>query len=104
MAAGTSRAAEFFRDTTRGTVKFLRELLNAPGFYIPDPLAMAAALEPDLVTESSFHYVAVETRGALTRGQTVVDHFGLSGCAPNVHIIKALDIAAVYGMFERMLS
>ncbi len=104
LAAGTSRAAEFFRDTTGGTVKFLRELLHAPGFFIPDPLAMAAALEPQLVQESSFHYVTVETHGTLTRGQTVVDHFGASGRAPNVHIIKAMDIAAVYAMFERMLG
>lgn len=104
LAAGHSHKAEFFRDTTGSAVEFLRETLNAPGFYIPDPLAMAAALEPDLVKESSFHYVTVETHGALTRGQTVVDHFGTSGHAPNVHIIKAMDIAAIYAMFERMLS
>ncbi len=104
LAAGTSRAAEFFRDTSGSTVKFLRELLRAPGFYLPDPLAMAAALEPDVVKASEFRYVTVETHGALTRGQTVVDHFGASGRAPNVHIIKELDIAAVYAMFERMLS
>ncbi len=104
LAAGTSRAAEFFRDTTGSAVQFLREQLHAPGFYIPDPLAMAAALEPSLVEESSFHYVAVETRGALTRGQTVVDHFGASGRSPNVHIIKAIDIATIYAMFEQMLS
>jgi purine nucleosidase len=104
LAAGTSRAAEFFHDTTGSAVAFLRETLHAPGFFIPDPLAMAAALEPDLVEEDSFHYVTVETRGVLTRGQTVTDHFGASGHAPNVHVIKKLDIAAVYRMFEHMLS
>lgn len=50
-----------------------REWLGDPGLGLPDPVAMAVALEPGLVTRSSRHYVEVECEGTFTRGMTVVD-------------------------------
>jgi len=43
------------------------------GISLPDPVAMAIALRPELCTASSMHYVDVETMSDLTRGMTVVD-------------------------------
>jgi purine nucleosidase len=43
------------------------------GFELPDPVAMAIAIHPELRTEASHHYVDVETHSELTRGMTVVD-------------------------------
>lgn len=37
-------------------------------FALCDPLAMAVALYPDIVKESTFQKVGVETAGTLTRG------------------------------------
>ena len=53
------------------------------GISLPDPIAMAIMLEPELVLESSEHYVDIETRSALTRGMTVVDRLNVSGDARN---------------------
>ena len=53
------------------------------GISLPDPIAMAIMLKPDLVLESSEHYVEIETRSALTRGMTVVDRLNVSGDARN---------------------
>ena len=43
------------------------------GISLPDPVAMAVALEPSIVTEQTENYVDVETTSELTRGMTVVD-------------------------------
>ncbi|MGA2998556.1 nucleoside hydrolase [Bradyrhizobium sp.] len=50
-----------------------RERSGADGLSLADPLAMAIALDPSLVTRWSEHYVEVETESELTRGETVVD-------------------------------
>jgi purine nucleosidase len=49
------------------------ERSGVDGLALADPLAMAVALDPSLVTRWSEHYVEVETESELTRGETVVD-------------------------------
>ena len=46
------------------------------GISLPDPVAMAIALDPSIVTQQSEHFVDVETTSELTRGMTVVDQIG----------------------------
>jgi purine nucleosidase len=48
------------------------------GISLPDPIAMAVLLHPELCTGSSEHFVEIETASALTRGMTVVDRLNVS--------------------------
>ncbi len=48
------------------------------GIALPDPTAMAIALDPSISTSASRHYVEVETDSELTRGMTVVDRLGVA--------------------------
>jgi purine nucleosidase len=48
------------------------------GISLPDPVAMATALDPSIVTSQSDHYVEVETQSELTRGMTVVDRLNVA--------------------------
>jgi purine nucleosidase len=48
------------------------------GISLPDPIAMCIALDPSVGTESSAHYLDVETRSELTRGLTVVDRLNVA--------------------------
>ena len=57
------------------------------GFDLPDPIAMAVALDPDVATRVEKRFVAIETQGFWARGQTIVDHLGFTGHAPNVHVV-----------------
>jgi purine nucleosidase len=45
---------------------------------LPDPVAMAIALNPALCPSASDHYVRVETSSELTRGMTVVDRLNVA--------------------------
>jgi purine nucleosidase len=47
------------------------------GISLPDPVAMAIALNPELCTSSSTHIVDIETSSELTRGMTVVDRLNV---------------------------
>ena len=49
------------------------------GISLPDPVAMAIALDPSIVTRHTENYVEVETSSELTRGMTVVDRLHVAG-------------------------
>jgi len=56
------------------------------GISLPDPIAMAMLLHPELVLETSGHFVEIETKSELTRGMTVVDRLNVSGDARNERV------------------
>jgi purine nucleosidase len=61
---------------------------HLPGYDLPDPIAMAVALEPDVSTRERLFYVEIETTSELCRGQTVVDHLDVMGREPNVLVVQ----------------
>jgi purine nucleosidase len=60
------------------------------GIALPDPIAMAVLLQPELGLEWSEHYVDVETKSELTRGMTVVDRLNVSGDARNERVWRGV--------------
>ena len=58
------------------------------GISLPDPIAMAIALDPTICTSASSHYVDVEVASELTRGMTVIDRLGVAGDSHNRAIWK----------------
>jgi purine nucleosidase/pyrimidine-specific ribonucleoside hydrolase len=67
----SSPRARFLEDFTLFGFEF-GESRNEGGIFLHDPLAMAVAVEPELVGFEALH-VAVEAEGRLTRGMTVAD-------------------------------
>ena len=98
LAALPTRAAQFFKDTSY----FAAETYDC--FLLPDPLAMAVALEPGIVKGSMTRYVTVELQGTHSRGQTVIDHSGRLCCPPNVEIITEVDTQTIYELFRRAIT
>lgn len=78
---------EFAVNTQATLNQWARENTGLPGFDYPDPIAMAVALDPSVATSSRRLYVDVETAGELTRGQTVVDHLGITERPPNAEVV-----------------
>jgi purine nucleosidase len=66
---------------------FATSQTHLAGFDLPDPIAMAVALDPTIATLVEHRNVVVETTGDHTAGQTVVDHLGLTGREPNTSIV-----------------
>jgi purine nucleosidase len=85
-AAGTP-LARFCVDIQGAVNRFALETTRLTGFDLPDPIAMAVALDPATATRVERRFVAVETGGAWCRGQTVVDHLGVTQLPPNVDVV-----------------
>ena len=62
-----SRAAEAYKLQT-----------GEQGISLPDPIAMAVLLQPELKLGTSAHLVEIETASELTRGMTVVDRLNVT--------------------------
>ncbi|MDX2163638.1 MAG: nucleoside hydrolase [bacterium] len=97
--------ARFAMDSNIRAQQAAFEQSGEPGLTLPDPVAMAIALDPDAATARSRHYVQVETLSELTRGMTVVDKHGvtregynqavwgrLREREPNVSVCWSLDV------------
>ncbi len=77
-----------------------RKQTGEDGISLPDPVAMSIALDPSIGTESSRHYVDIETATELTRGMTVVDRLGVAADDRNratwAELVDAGSQAKVY--------
>jgi len=100
LLAVDSPRGEFFRRTSERTIRMLEQILGDRTLLEPDLLAVAVALEPEVVRKAEAHFVQVELAGKHTRGQTTVDWFDRTGKAPKVNLVLELDTERVWGMLR----
>jgi len=91
---GLGRLGAFAVDIQAAVDVFATEHTGLDGFDLPDPIAMAVALDAGVATDTRLLNVVVETTGTYTEGQTVVDHLGITGRVPNVHVVVGASRAA----------
>jgi purine nucleosidase len=112
-ALGTT-LADFTIDCNLTALEANRQIFHDPGIGLPDPVAMAVALEPAIATRTSRHAVEVECDSPLTRGMTVVDSLDVVprqlgdpagwpsravSAPPNVNVVWQIDV----GRFKQRL-
>ena len=88
LALGTPFAEFAIRCNGRAREAYLEQTAEH-GMSLPDPIAMAVLLQPELVLEASKHFVEIETASPLTRGMTVVDRLNNSGDSRNSELWQA---------------
>jgi purine nucleosidase len=76
LALQTRRAEYAIRCNSTAATAYYTQT-GERGIALPDPIAMAVLLHPELSLSSGMHFVEVETRSELTRGMTVVDRLGV---------------------------
>lgn len=104
LAAVGTTYARFCVEINRFLVGSTAGILETPGMNLPDPMAMAIALDPAIMTRSGYFAVEVETMSELTRGETVVDRYGVLGKPPNITVALATDGAAFKAMLRRAVA
>ncbi len=70
------------------------------GIALPDPVAMAILLDPELALLSSSHYMDVQVDSGITRGMSVVDRLGVAKDARNREAWN--DVAAKHQVVWKM--
>ncbi len=85
-ALGTDLAS-FAVDIQAVLEDFSNRETKISGFDLPDPIAMAVAIEPSIATRVERLFVGIETEGRWSRGQTVVDHLRNTGEVPNTDVV-----------------
>lgn len=90
--AAPGPAASLFAAISRRTREW-SQARGRPRLLVADALAMAVALQPDIVTQAEDRHAAIELTGTLTRGATVVDWENRFARPANAHIVMAVDQA-----------
>jgi purine nucleosidase len=99
LAVGTP-LAKFCVDIQATLDEFVLTETKLEGFDLPDPIAMAVALEPGVATRSEKLFVTIETEGYWSRGQTIVDHMGFTRREKNVQVVLEANRARFIEMLH----
>ena len=82
--------ADFTIDSNRKGMRGYETQTGEIGISLPDGVAMSVAINPDLCTAKSRHYVDIECQSELTRGMTVVDRLNLADDSRNADVWRAV--------------
>jgi purine nucleosidase len=105
--------ARFAIDCNATALRVNREVHGDPGIPLPDPVAMAVALDPSISTRQTRHRVDVECESELTRGMTVVDQLdvvprgrpeGWPREGPEVSVCWEIDVSGWKDLLFRSLA
>lgn len=83
-----SRRAAVAVDCQGTVLKFCREVTGVDGFDLPDPIAIAIAIDPTIATDAFEAAIHVSLNDDLTRGQTIIDDRSMTDRARNVTIVR----------------
>ena len=95
--------AEFVIDIQATLTEFSMRENDLAGFDLPDPVTMAAAIDPSIAQYRDYR-VDVTTGEGLERGITVVDVLGVAKRAPQMRVATSADRAAFVDMLKRSVS
>jgi len=115
LEALSNPLAQFSVDSNKIAIESYFKQTGHRGISLPDPVAMAVALDRTLATQSQ-HYVEIETASDLTRGMTVVDKLNVAEDSRNqqtwaraiaggkVSVTWAVDAARWKALFFELLT
>ena len=82
--------AEFTMDIQAVVHEYATTESHLDGFDLPDPIAMAVALEPECAV-TAHHHVEIGIGDGHDRGKDIVDWLGSTGQEPNTEVAITVD-------------
>lgn len=96
LIAGATPAAQFVQAMTG----HLKRTWQSPDVLWPDPLAVAVALAPEIISEQEHRWVVVESAQAASRGHTIVDYRFNPPSAPNARLIRQVNMTEFKNLLQ----
>jgi inosine-uridine nucleoside N-ribohydrolase len=103
LPSETSSMGRLLRALLPGAFQAYRQRLGLEGMYVPEAVAVAAAVHPEFLTTEPMP-VDVETEGTLTYGATIVDRRARTHDRPNMDVAVDLDPAAITKFIKQSLQ
>jgi len=103
LRAMNSRYADFVLNINQVLISAVAKY-GIDGIDMPDPITMAIAIDRSLLLEHAHCFVDIETKGELTRGETVVDRFGVYERAANCTVGLRSDGPGFKRMLDGLLA
>jgi purine nucleosidase len=91
-------------DIQRVLLEFCHSETKLAGFDLPDPIAMAYAIDPAVATEVRRAHCQVECDSPVTRGMVVMDLLGLTTAEPNATVVTQADRRRFVDMLHAAVS
>lgn len=95
--------AEFAVDIQSTLDDYAKDTTHLAGFDLPDPIAMAVALDPG-IAEIAERHVSIVTGDGAARGVQRTDWLGFTGEAPNARIVTHVPRTAFLAALESALG
>ena len=91
-----TKKADFTIDCNKHALDSSQNWLGDPGLGLPDPVAMAVALNDDVVLKQDRHHVKIVVDGP-ARGMTIVDELNVGESEPHIddywsHTTKNINV------------
>ena len=87
LRAIDTELAHFTVDIQGVLNEFCHRVTKLRGFDLPDPIAMAVAIRPEIAETEAVHATVVTGDGP-ARGLTIFDWLGVTGQEPNVDVVR----------------
>ena len=82
---------------------YAKGVSGIPGFDLPDPIAMAVAIDPSIATVERRHVEMLIGDGT-DRGKDVIDWHGVTDQEPNVDVVTHVPRKSFVTMLHRLMS
>jgi len=96
--------AEFCIDIQATVASFCATETKLAGFDLPDPIAMAYAIDPTIATETRRMHLEVECDSTTTRGMVVMDLLGFTRREENALVVMHADHERFVEMLREMMA
>ena len=96
--------AEFAIDIQRAVAEFCATETKVPGFDLPDPIAMAYAIDPSIAISTREMYLEAVTADGPARGMVVMDTLGVTHREPNALVVTKGDHEHFMAMLAEAVS
>lgn len=96
--------AHFCVDIQAALLDYAQQQSGLAGFDLADPIAMAVALDEQVITASERYFVTVEIGDGLSRGQTILDYRNRLGRHANSRVVLAADRSRFLQMLHQAVA
>ena len=98
-----TKFSKFTNDIQVVLREMMKELLNQDAYDLPDPLAMSVFLDEEIITESIFANMVVDTRDGPTRGACIIDFMDIEMNQRKVRIVQRCNNGKFFKLLKKSL-